>query len=203
MIPFDCTIFQNKLHGYEDFVIWFFVIHSYFPQKLTASFFSAFWYRSFIFPFGKIFLFRKSWTGRSSPFGNNCRNGFVVRTVKWGWRSEQKQSSRVFCKKGVLRNFTAKYLCQSLFFNKVAGLMPATLLKKRLADRRFPVNFVKFLRTAFFTTEHLCSGGCFWTLIMTSIFIMSNIAAFRVTFRIRSQSYQTSKGGASSYRKFS
>ena len=31
----------------------------------------------------------------------------------------------VFCKKGVLRNFakfTGKYLCQSLFFNKVAGL---------------------------------------------------------------------------------
>ena len=37
------------------------------------------------------------------------------------------RSSRpdVFCKKGVLRNFTKfteKHLCQSLFFNKVAGL---------------------------------------------------------------------------------
>ena len=37
------------------------------------------------------------------------------------------RSSRpdVFCKKGVFRNFTkftGKYLCQSLFFNKVAGL---------------------------------------------------------------------------------
>ena len=47
------------------------------------------------------------------------------------------RSSRpeVFCKKCILRNFakfTGKYLCQSLFFNKVAGLMPATLLKKRL-----------------------------------------------------------------------
>ena len=32
---------------------------------------------------------------------------------------------KVFCKKGVLRNFTkftGKHLCQSLFFNKVAGL---------------------------------------------------------------------------------
>ena len=39
----------------------------------------------------------------------------------------------VFCKKGVLRSFAkvaGKYLCQSLFFNKVAGLRPATLLKK-------------------------------------------------------------------------
>ena len=37
----------------------------------------------------------------------------------------QNQSSEVFCKKGVLRNFakfTGKRLCQSLFYNKVAGL---------------------------------------------------------------------------------
>ena len=64
------------------------------------------------------------------------------------------KSSRpeVFCKKGVLRNFTkstGKHLCQSLFFNKVAGLKPATLLKKRLWHRFFPVNFTKFLRTPF------------------------------------------------------
>ena len=35
----------------------------------------------------------------------------------------------------------------SLFFNKVAGLWPATLIKKRLWHRCFPVNFAKFLRT--------------------------------------------------------
>ena len=38
----------------------------------------------------------------------------------------QKQPPKVFCKKGVLRNFakfTGKHLCQSLFFNKVAGLI--------------------------------------------------------------------------------
>ena len=55
-------------------------------------------------------------------------------------------------KKSVLRNFTkftGKYLCQGLFFNKDAGLRPATLLKKRLWHRSFPVNFVKFLRTPF------------------------------------------------------
>ena len=37
--------------------------------------------------------------------------------------------------RGVLRNFTkftGKYLCQSLFFDIVAGLRPATLLKKIL-----------------------------------------------------------------------
>ena len=36
----------------------------------------------------------------------------------------EKQPPEVFCKKGVLRDFakfTRKHLCQSLFFNKVAG----------------------------------------------------------------------------------
>ena len=69
------------------------------------------------------------------------------------------RSSRpeVFCKKGVLRKFTefaGKHLCQSPFFNKSAGLKPATLLKMRLWHRCFPVNFVKLklecLRTPFY-----------------------------------------------------
>ena len=58
----------------------------------------------------------------------------------------------VFCKKAVLRNFakfTGKHLCQSLLSNKVAGLRPATLLKKRLGHSCFPVNFAKFLRAPF------------------------------------------------------
>ena len=69
------------------------------------------------------------------------------------------RSSRpvVLCKKGDPRNFakfTGKHLYQSHFFNKVAGLRPTTLLKKRLWHRCFPVNFVKFVRTPCFT-EHL------------------------------------------------
>ena len=47
-------------------------------------------------------------------------------------------------KKGALRNFakfTEKHLCQGLFFNTVAGLRPATLIKKRLWHKCFPVNF--------------------------------------------------------------
>ena len=63
----------------------------------------------------------------------------------------------LFCKKGVLRSFakfTEKRLCQSLFFNKVVGPRPVTLLKKRLWHRCFLVNFAKFLRTSFLT-EHL------------------------------------------------
>ena len=38
----------------------------------------------------------------------------------------------------------------SLFFNKVAGLRPTTVVKKRLRHRCFPVKFVKFLKTPFF-----------------------------------------------------
>ena len=63
---------------------------------------------------------------------------------------------KIPCKKGVLRNFTKftwKHLCQSLYFNEVAGLSPATLLIKRLWHRCFPVKFAKFLRTSFLT-EH-------------------------------------------------
>ena len=74
----------------------------------------------------------------------------------------QKQPPEVFRKKGVLRNFAkfrGKHLCQSFFFNKVAG-RPATLLKKRLWRRCFPVNFAKFLRTPFLT-EHL-----WWLLLV-------------------------------------
>ena len=70
-------------------------------------------------------------------------------------------------KKGVLSNFakfTEKYLCQKLFFNKVADLwqatrgvlwkkvlnqISATLLKSSLWHRCFPVNFATFLRIPF------------------------------------------------------
>ena len=71
------------------------------------------------------------------------------------------RSSRpeVFIKKGVLINFAGfagKHFCWSLFFNKVAGLRPATLLKKRLWQRCFLMNFVKFLRTQFFIKHFRC-----------------------------------------------
>ena len=37
-----------------------------------------------------------------------------------------------------------KHMCPSLFFNKVACLRHGILLKKRLLQGRFPVNFAKF-----------------------------------------------------------
>ena len=66
------------------------------------------------------------------------------------WENRRSSHQKCSIRKGVLRNFakfTEKHLsCQSLLFNKVAGLRPATLLKKRPWQRCFHVNFVKFLR---------------------------------------------------------
>ena len=59
---------------------------------------------------------------------------------------------RCSVKVGLLRNFTkftGKQLSQALFFDKVASLKPATLLKKRLWHMYFLVNFLKFIRTPF------------------------------------------------------
>ena len=77
------------------------------------------------------------------------------------WK-DRRRRPEVFCKKGVLTNFvkfTGKDLLQSLCFNKVAGLEAATILKKRLWHRRFPVNFVKFVRTPFYRTLPATASG--------------------------------------------
>ena len=82
----------------------------------------------------------------------------------------------VFCEKGVLRNFskfTGKHLCQSLFFGKVAGLRPATLLKEKLSHRCFPANFEKFLRIPFLT-EHL-----WWLFLKTQRIFFFNLALLK------------------------
>ena len=70
------------------------------------------------------------------------KHRLIPRTISRSSRLE------LLCIKGVFRNFgkfTGKHLCQSVFFNKVAGLGPATLLKKRCWPRCFPVNVAKFL----------------------------------------------------------
>ena len=97
--------------------------------------------------------------GKMSNFqtfsGVRTRNKFFRgdNETHWGWFEDSARwtdkyvvlrSSHKVCslRKGVLKNFTkftGKHLCQSLFFNKVAGLR----------HRCFPVNFVKFLTTTF------------------------------------------------------
>ena len=77
------------------------------------------------------------------------------------YRSSHRSCS---IRKCVLRNFTkftGKHLYQSPFFNKVASLRPATLLKKGLWHRCFPMNFAKFLRAPFHRTP---LNDCFSTI---------------------------------------
>ena len=55
-------------------------------------------------------------------------------------KKKKKQLPEVFYKKSLLKNFAkfiVKYLCRSLFFNKVASVRTATLFKKRLQHRYF------------------------------------------------------------------
>ena len=75
------------------------------------------------------------------------------------YRSSHQRRSM---KKDVPRNFakfTGKHLRQSLSFNKAAHLRPATLLKKRLWLRCFPMNFAKFLRTPFLQNTQATASG--------------------------------------------
>ena len=87
------------------------------------------------------------------------------------FRSSQR---RCVVRKGVLRHFTkfaGKHLCQSLFFNQVAGEV-----KKRLWHRRFPMNFAKFLRTPFLQN----TSGC--VLLSFIPFIILNCFKFIFSF---------------------
>ena len=67
----------------------------------------------------------------------------------------------MFIEKGILKNFaklTGKHLCRSLFFNKVAGLRPVTLLKKRLAQV-FSCGFWKISKYKFFYRTPLVAAS--------------------------------------------
>ena len=66
---------------------------------------------------------------------------------------------RCSIKKGVLRNFaksTGKHLCQTLFFNKIAGLRPLLkhFIKKESLAQIFSCEFCEISKNTIFT-EHL------------------------------------------------
>ena len=72
-------------------------------------------------------------------------------------RSSHRGRSVRKCVLGNSTKFTGKHFRPATLLRKDSGLRPATLLKKRLWYRYFPVNFVKFLRTPFLqnTSERL------------------------------------------------
>ena len=103
--------------------------------------------------------------------------------------------------KGVLRYFaklTGKYLCQSLFFNKVTGLTPVTLLKKKLWYRCFPVNFVKFLTTPFLqnTSGPLFLAHYFFLILCMKLVLNKNTKVTKTFFWGKSYSIQNVINGA-------
>ena len=112
-----------------------------------------YWFLHLIYKNANNMKLNWSWLANSSIFFCFFLDLYSISENIWRRFSHFRSShQRCSIRKGVLRNFakfTRKRLCQSLFFNKIAGLRRATLLKKRLCYRCFPVNFSKFLRTPF------------------------------------------------------
>ena len=101
-----------------------------------------------------------------------------------------KQPPEVFYKKVALKNF---------FFNEVADLRPATLLKKKFWHRCISVNFAKFLITHFSHFLQISSGRlppnlkfpsvCFFSackhkhmIFFTGTSLIYNISSFTFLF---------------------
>ena len=97
----------------------------------------------------------------------------------WYFLNIYRSSHRRFSiEKGVLKNFTkftGKHLYPSLFFKKVGGLRPTTLLKKTLAQV-FSCEFCEIFNNTFFT-RHL------WTTASTFIY-KNNLKKKRIWKRI-------------------
>ena len=95
---------------------------------------------------------------------NKCRK------LLWKWwncERDKLEKEKVFGKCSVKKVFLTlhkihrKKLCWSLFFNKVAGPRPQSLLKKRLQHRCFPLNLVNFFLKKNTSTGCFCTKGLF------------------------------------------
>ena len=87
---------------------------------------------------------------------SGCRFETRCCHLNFGYCAYRSSHWRCSVEKCVLRNFAKfarKHLCQRLFFNKVAGLRPATLFKESLVQV-FSCEFYEFSKNTFFT-QHL------------------------------------------------
>ena len=116
----------------------------------------------FVFALHDLIVFMVYWAiTYSEPFQTSKMEFFVkivtskeTNPLLRRFRSSHRKYS---VKKGALRNFaklTGKDLCQSLLFNKVAGLWPVTLLKKVTLAQAFLCEFCEIFKNTF-STEHL------------------------------------------------
>ena len=96
-----------------------------------------------------VIISRNFLIGRHKSFGHVTIARHNIKNVLWRAIAVRVPFYSRPGLKCILKNFTkftGKHLCYSLFFNKVAGLRPETLLKKRLWHRCFPVILTKLLR---------------------------------------------------------
>ena len=131
------------------------------------------------------FLFRSSRTFFSISFKSSLT--FLKKHEIFS-KAAEAVMQRCSTKKSVLRNFTkitVKHLCQSLFLNKVAGLSPATLLKKKLWHRCFPMSFAKLLRKPFSQN----TNG--WLLLKQAHIWLNTKISFRSSFTVTAQNIHT------------
>ena len=116
-----------------------------------------------------------SGSASSASFTNKFK-GSNLNTKITEIRMNGSSHQRCSLKNIFLRNsakLTKKHLCQSLFFNKVAGVRAATVLKKRLWHRCFPVSLAKFQKYQIsnfkhfkkykFLTKHFREAASEWT----------------------------------------
>ena len=93
-------------------------------------------------------------------------------------QNDRSSHRRCSVRRGALRSFakfTEKHLCQSLFFNKAAGLRPAT--KKETLVQVFSCEFCKFSKNTFFaehlgaTSSAISVSTSYATALMTTIYL--------------------------------
>ena len=79
----------------------------------------------------------------------NAVDYFFLAKKRWKLRSIRPKT---LSSKGVVKHFakfTGKHPCRRLFFNKIAGLRPVTLIKESLRHSCSALNFAKLLRKLF------------------------------------------------------
>ena len=82
--------------------------------------------------------------------------------------SFRSSHQRCSLSKGVLRNFakfTGKHLCQSLFFNKVAGAA-CNFIKKETLTQVFSCEFCEISKNTFFTEHLRTTASIVWILML-------------------------------------
>ena len=109
-----------------------------------------------------------------------CFKFFSLQRIDKNKSFIKKQPLEGFCKKSVLKKFRKIHLktpALEPLFNRVSGLRPPTLLKKRLQHSCFQVNFVKFLKTPFLqNTSTICLTVSFRKEVL---YICSNLVLLK------------------------